>query len=100
MKDESNSSYGFTLVEIVVVIGIIGVLAAGLILLINPFKQFANARDAQRKSDLLLTIVDYTRSMMDHPLTPHIPAQMVMTPNNAPSAQEIVKLTKIQIKIH
>ena len=43
---------GFTLIELMVVIGIIGVLAAGLVATINPFTQFAKARDARRKSDL------------------------------------------------
>jgi general secretion pathway protein G len=43
---------GFTLVELLVGIAIIGVLATGVIVLINPLAQIQKANDAKRKSDL------------------------------------------------
>lgn len=43
---------GFTLLELVVVIGIIGILAAGTIALINPVAQLQKSRDAKRKADI------------------------------------------------
>lgn len=43
---------GFTLIEILVVIGIIAVLAAIVIIAINPAKQFAQARNTQRESNV------------------------------------------------
>lgn len=42
----------FTLVEILIVIGIIGILAAGLLLMINPQRQLGKAFDGKRKEDL------------------------------------------------
>ena len=39
---------GFTLIEILIVIGIIAVLATIVIIAINPARQFAQARDTQR----------------------------------------------------
>lgn len=43
---------GFTLIEMLVVIGVIAVLAGALFTVINPVSQLEKARDAQRKNDL------------------------------------------------
>lgn len=43
---------GFTLIEILVVMGIIAVLAGVVITAINPAKQFAQARNTQRESNV------------------------------------------------
>lgn len=44
---------GFTLIELLVVIGIIIILTSIVLVAVNPGRQFAQARNAQRKSDLL-----------------------------------------------
>jgi prepilin-type N-terminal cleavage/methylation domain-containing protein len=51
-KDNMKHSPGFTLIELLVVIGIIGILAAVVLVAVNPGRQFASARDTQRRSDL------------------------------------------------
>jgi type IV pilus assembly protein PilA len=51
IKSENNKK-GFTLIEILVVIGIIAVLAAVVLVAINPSRQFKLARDSQRVSNI------------------------------------------------
>src|SRR4030042_5487928 len=53
MKVSKNK--GFTLIELLVVIGVIGILAAIVLVAVNPGRQFAQARDTQRRSDLYAT---------------------------------------------
>lgn len=58
-----SSNKGFTLIEILVVIGIIAILAAIVIIAINPSRQFAQANNSQRTSNvnaILNAIGQYT----------------------------------------
>jgi len=51
---------GFTLIELLVVIGILAVLLAITLIAINPAKQFAQANDTKRRSDVnaILNAID------------------------------------------
>jgi len=49
---QTNTKGGFTLIEILVVIGIIAVLATVVLVAINPARQFAQANNSQRTSNV------------------------------------------------
>ena len=52
MKYLSKSNKGFTLIELLVVIGILAVLLSIVLVAINPARQFAQANNTQRRSDV------------------------------------------------
>lgn len=57
---------GFTLIELLLVIGIIAILASIVIVAVNPTKQLADARDAQRRSDVSSILNAVYQYSIDH----------------------------------
>lgn len=61
-----QSQKGFTLIEILVVIGIIAILAAVVIVALNPARQFAQARNSQRSSNVNTILNGINQRMIDN----------------------------------
>lgn len=66
MKNQFKKIQGFTLLELLVVIGIIAILAGVVIVALNPGRQFAQARDAQRWSNVNTILNAIGQNMADN----------------------------------
>jgi prepilin-type N-terminal cleavage/methylation domain-containing protein len=61
-----KSQKGFTLIELLVVIGILAVLLAITLIAINPARQFSQANDTKRSSDVNAILNAVNQYMADH----------------------------------
>ena len=61
-----RTNKGFTLIEILVVLGIIAILAAVVLIAINPARQFAQARDSQRLSNVNAILNAFGQNLTDN----------------------------------
>lgn len=73
-----KSKKGFTLIEILLVVAIIAILAGIVIIAVNPSKQLADSRNAQRRSDITTILNAAYQYTIDNNGT--LPATITTTP--------------------
>jgi len=58
--------HGFTLFELLLVIAILGILSTVLVVVINPNRQLAKARDTQRETDIIAILAAVMQYSSEH----------------------------------
>lgn len=77
---KSNSNKGFTLIELLVVIGILAILLSIVLIAINPARQFGQANNSKRQSDVTAILNAIGAYAADNKGT--LPANITTTPTD------------------
>jgi prepilin-type N-terminal cleavage/methylation domain-containing protein len=88
-----RTNKGFTLMELLIVIGVLGILAAGLLAAIDPFEQLKKARDTNNRSATIELLSSLTRYYASHGAFPwNMPAYAATGICSRVAGQPLAKL--------
>lgn len=86
-----SKSKGFTLIELLVVMGIIAILVAVVAVAVNPGRQFAQARDTQRRADISAIVSAVYQYATEN--NGNLPAAITTTATNIGTGAGLVNLS-------
>jgi len=86
-------SKGFTLIELLVVIGIIAILTAVVAVAVNPGRQFAQARDTQRRADISAVVSAIYQYAADN--NGNLPSVITATPTDIGTGAGLVDFSTL-----
>lgn len=66
INSPQQSERGFTLIEILVVIGVLAILTTIVLVAVNPGRQFAQARNTQRHANVAAILNAVSNRVVDH----------------------------------
>lgn len=66
LSEGPNGKSGFTLIEILVVLGILAILATLVLVAVNPSRQFKMARDTKRAANVATILNAVSQNIADH----------------------------------
>lgn len=89
---------GFTLIELLVVMGIIAILVAVVAVAVNPGRQFAMARDTQRRADVSAIVSAIYQYATDN--NGNLPSVITTTPTNIGTAEGLVDFSTILVSTY
>ena len=81
MKKYFTKQSGFTLIELLVVIGILAILLSIVLIAINPARQFAQANNTKRRSDVIAILNAISQYAADNKGT--LPTNIPLTANKS-----------------
>lgn len=86
---------GFTLIELLVVMGIIAILVAVVAVAVNPGRQFAMARDTQRRADVSAIVSAIYQYATDN--NGNLPSVITTTPTDIGTAPGLIDFSTVLV---